>query len=176
MTSSNNESELSLAPINPSNPFNIAARSAVPFRPANHTRNASTRREITSPKRPKKRRTTQAPTLQTTDDHIALATVPINVLETSDQEGEPLEDSFNYKDLTLQSYTLAPESSVSQASEVLKFTRSKTFEIYQHVTVRNSRFYYNYCFKSYLISGGIANMTRYLKNQYSIDLAISITT
>ena len=32
---------------------------------------------------------------------MILVIVFINVLETSDQEGESLKDSFNYKDLTL---------------------------------------------------------------------------
>ena len=139
MTSSDNGSELSQAPINFSNPFSIAAGSAVPSRPTNHTRNASTRRGIISPKRPKKRRITQLPTSQASDDHMALARIPINVPKTSYQDGEASEDS------TPQSYTPAPKSSVSQASESLRLIRPKTSGIYQHVTVRNGRLYCNRC-------------------------------
>ena len=86
------------------------------------------------------------------------------------------EDSFNSKDLTPQSHTPVPKSSVSQASESHKLTRSKTSEIYQHVTIRNNRFHYNRYSKSYSITGDTANITRHLKQLHSIDPAISTIT
>ena len=175
MTSSNDDSELSQVSKNISNPFSIAAGSAVPSRPANHTRNAGTRRGIQSPKRPKKRRITQVPTSQALHDHLALATIPISALETSYQEAEASEDSSSFEDSTPQSHTPAPGSSVSQASESLRLTRPKTSGIHQHATVRNSRFYCNRCPKSYSITGGTANMARHLKKQHAIDLATSAT-
>ena len=48
MTSSDASSELSKALTNPTNPFSIAARSAVPSIPANRTRHARTRRGLTA--------------------------------------------------------------------------------------------------------------------------------
>ena len=175
MTSSKPESELSLPPSTLINPFSIAARSQVSSKPANHTRHADTRRGILPSKLSKKRPTTQSSTPRALEDHTTLAIIPINVPETSNQEGEEEESSNNLDSeaFAQQSYTPAPGSSASQVSHFSKRSRAKTSGIYEYVTVRDSRFNCNHCFKSYTISGGTEIIARHLRKEHLIDPSIS---
>ena len=168
MTSSDAESELSKAPTNPTNPFSIAARSAVSSIPADRTRHKGTRRGIMSPKRLKKRSSTQAATSQASNNHTALATVPIDASETSDQDDQEGEEDGE-EEFSQNSQTPGPESSVSQASTSFKRPRAKTSGIYENVNLRDHRFYCNHCSKSFAISGGTGSVARHLKKAHSID-------
>ena len=168
MTSSDTESELSKAPTNLTNPFSITTRSAVPSIPANRTRHAQTRRELISPKRPKKRSNTQATTSQASNDHTALAIVPINASEISNQDDQEMEDEEE-EEFSQNSQTPGPGSSVSQAVGSFKRPRAKTSRIYKYASLRNNRFYYNHYSKSFTISGGTGAVARHLKTAHSID-------
>ena len=60
---------------------------------------------------------------------------------------------------------------MSQVSTSFKRLRVKTSGIYENASLRDYRFYCNYCFKSFVISGGIGSVVRYLKKAHLIDLS-----
>ena len=169
MTSSDHESELSKARTNVTNPFTIAAASAVPSdRPAKHTRNLKSRRGIIPPKSSQRRPTTQAPALRASDDHSQLVEIPIIATERPDIADEEEEERESLRSVTQISHTPAPSSSISQ-TVTGKRLRSKTSSIHEHITTRGDQYICNSCSKSYSISGGTGAIARHLKAKHSID-------
>ena len=97
----------------------------MPSRPVNHTRYANTRRGIISPKRSKKRRLTQAPISQASDDHTPLATIPISVSErreaSEDFSSEESERVFSGVKHTVSDQRNSLKSTII---ELLKYLKS----------------------------------------------------
>ena len=169
MTSSDHESELSKARTNVTNPFTIAAASAVPSdRPAKHTRNHKSRRGIVPPKSSQRRPTTQAPTLQTSDNHSQLVEIPIISTERPEIADEEEEERESSESVIQALHTPAPSSSISQAVSS-KRLRSKTSSIHEHISTRGDQYICNRCSKVYSISGGTGAIARHLKAKHSID-------
>ena len=121
MTSSDHESELSKARTNVTNPFTIAAASAVPSdRPAKHTRNLKSRRGIIPPKSSQRRPTTQAPALRASDDHSQLVKIPIIPTERPDIVDEEEEERESLGSVIQTSHTPAPSSVLGTRTCILR--------------------------------------------------------
>ena len=178
MTSSDHDSDASKAPTTITTPFSIAARSGVSsHKPAKNTRHIHHRRPVI-PSQPRKPRILKEPRplddLPASEQHTALATIPINVPESpdeaSEEDGEERGTSSSSETESL--YTPAPGSSISQKpseSGILKRPRARTSYIHDFVSVQGEFFICNRCKKAYNIRGGTGAIARHLKKSHSID-------
>ena len=169
MGATNDESDLSDAPSTSINPFSIAAASVASTKVAKHTRNIHTRRPvISSAQASQKRRTLKTATPQPSDDHRALADVPIEVPERSQElevAFEPSEDSASQH----RPETPSNQSQASESSSAFKRPRPKSSHIHQHSRMEGGVIICNRCNKRYKLSGGTGGMIRHLKVEHSID-------